>query len=412
MRGKRRDEGPDNRNTARGGTMTGAGRFLRSWREFLRFQKRPPALRDIVFYSEGTPYGGFLRPVVKSLIEEHGRSVGYITSDARDPALTEQDERFQTYFIGHESARIFLFEMMQAGIVVMTMPDLDTFHIKRSRYRVHYAHLLHSMVSTHMIYRKGAFDHFDSVLCTGSHQVAEIREWERLNGLPEKQLFEHGYCPLDLIMEAAAHHPGPPPGDGPLNVVVAPSWGPEGLLEAWGERVVGILLDAGHRVHVRPHPRTRQLASTVLDDLDARFRDHPMFRLDEDTTDPGPLLDAHVLVSDWSGVALEYAFALERPVLFIDVPRKVNNPDYTRLSVIPLEASIRERIGAVLAPERLAEAPRLVRDLVDSTDAIGERAGALRRKWVFNVGSGGRRGAEIILRILDQRQSIAARTRP
>jgi hypothetical protein len=392
--------------------MTGAGRFVRSWREFLRFQKRPPALRDIVFYSEGSPYGGFLRPVVESLIEEHGRSVSYITSDAHDPALKEDHGPFQAYYISHESARIFLFEMMQAEIVVMTMPDLNTFHIKRSRYRVHFAHLLHSMVSTHMIYRKGAFDHFDSVLCTGPHQAEEIRQWERLNGLPEKQLFEHGYCPLDLIMEAAARHPGPPLGDGPLSILVAPSWGPEGLLEAWGERVVGILLDAGHRVHVRPHPRTRQLASTVLDDLDARFRDHPSFRLDEDTTDPEPLLDSNVLVSDWSGVALEYAFALERPVLFIDVPRKVNNPDYTRLSTIPLEVDIREKVGAVLAPERMAEAPRLVKELVDSSDIIGERAGALRRKWVFNVGAGGRRGAEIILRILDQRRSAGARTSP
>jgi YidC/Oxa1 family membrane protein insertase len=369
-------------------------------------------LRDIVFYSEGTPYGGFLRPVVKSLIEEHGRSVSYITSDAHDPALTEGDGPFQTYFIGHESARIFLFEMMQAGIVIMTMPDLNTFHIKRSRYRVHFAHLLHSMVSTHMIYRKGAFDHFDSVFCTGPHQAAEIREWERLNGLPKKQVFEHGYCPLDLLMDAAARHPGPPPGDGPLNILVAPSWGPEGLLEAWGERVVDILLDAGHRVHVRPHPRTRQLASTVLDDLDTRFRDHPSFRLDEDTTDPTPLLDAHVLVSDWSGVALEYAFALERPVLFIDVPRKVNNPDYTRLSVLPLEVDIREQIGAVLAPERLTDAPRLVKDLVDSTNIIRERASALRQKWVFNVGAGGRRGAEIILRILDQLRPAGAQTHP
>ncbi len=388
--------------------MTGVGRFVRSWREFLRFQRRPPALRDIVFYSEGTPYGGFLRPVVESLIEEHGRSVSYITSDAHDPALREGAGPFQVYYISHESARIFLFEMMRAGIVVMTMPDLNTFHIKRSRYRVHYAHLLHSMVSTHMIYRKGAFDHFDSVLCTGPHQVAEIRQWEQLKGLPEKQLFEHGYCPLDLIMEATAHHPGPPPANGPLNVLVAPSWGPEGLLEAWGERVVGVLLDAGHRVHVRPHPRTRQLTSTVLDDLDGRFRGHPNFRLDEDTTDPGPLLDSNVLVSDWSGVALEYAFALERPVLFIDVPRKVNNPDYTRLSAIPLEVDIREQIGAVLAPERLAEAPRLAKELVDSTKSIGERAGALRKKWVFNVGAGGRRGAEIILQVLDQLRRAGA----
>ncbi len=376
--------------------MKGIGSFLRSWREVRRFRKREPSARDIVFYSEGMPYGGFFAPVVESLVEDLGRTVSFVTSDAGDPVLAQRDGRIRTFYVGHESARIFLFETLQAAVMVMTMPDLNTFHIKRSHYPVHYAHLLHSMVSTHMIYRTGAFDHFDSVLCTGPHQKTEIREWERLNGLSEKRLFEHGYCPLDGLMAAAARHPGPPPGDGPLNILVAPSWGPEGLLEAWGERIVGLFLDAGHRVHVRPHPRTRQLASTVLDDLDARFRGHPGFRLDEDTTNPGPLLDAHVLISDWSGVALEYAFGLERPVLFIDVPRKVNNPDYTRLAAIPLEVSIREDIGAVLAPERLAEAPRLAGDLARSPEAVAKRARELRRKWVFNVGSGGARGAEII----------------
>ena len=35
------------------------------------------------------------------------------------------------------------------------------------------------------------------------------------------------------------------------------------------------------------------------------------------------------MVSDWSGVAMEFAFGLERPVLFIDVPRKTNNPEKT-----------------------------------------------------------------------------------
>ena len=47
--------------------MKGIGSFLRSWREVQRFRKRAPSARDIVFYSEGMPYGGFFGPVVESL---------------------------------------------------------------------------------------------------------------------------------------------------------------------------------------------------------------------------------------------------------------------------------------------------------------------------------------------------------
>ena len=67
---------------------------------------------------------------------------------------------------------------MDVDVVVMTMPDLNQFQIKRSRFSVHYVHVQHSLVSLHMIYRKGAFDHFDTVFCS-YHHIAEIRRWSR-----------------------------------------------------------------------------------------------------------------------------------------------------------------------------------------------------------------------------------------
>ena len=43
------------------------------------------------------------------------------------------------------------------------------------------------------------------------------------------------------------------------------------------------------------------------------------------------------MISDWSGVAIEYAFAFEKPVLFIDTPQKINNPDCYQIDIVPLE---------------------------------------------------------------------------
>ena len=50
------------------------------------------------------------------------------------------------------------------------------------------------------------------------------------------------------------------------------------------------------------------------------------------------------MVSDWSGVALEFAFGLEKQVVFIDQPLKLNNPEYSRLKSDPLETLLREKI--------------------------------------------------------------------
>ena len=107
------------------------------------------------------------------------------------------------------------------------------------------------------------------------------------------------------------------------------------------------------------------------------------------------------MVSDWSGAALEFAFALERPVLFIDVPRKVNNLDYERLENVPLEVSLRDDLGAVLAPERIGDAPRMAEELLAAGDRYGEQARRLREKWVYYVGESGARGAEILVNLAD-----------
>ena len=88
-----------------------------------------------------------------------------------------------------------------------------------------------------------------------------------------------------------------------------------------------------------------------------------------------------MMVSDWSGAAIEYAFALEKPVIFCDVPRKVNNPDYQEIDREPIEVSIREKIGTIwdgVSP--LAE----VMDLCDQKSQGDWQA--LRKASVFNQG--------------------------
>jgi hypothetical protein len=143
--------------------MTVFRNFIRSWLDLLRFRKLPAAERRVVFYSEGRTYVGFLAPVMESLAERHGDRVCYLTSDANDPFLVSGDQRFRSFYIGRGAAMITAFQTLKATVLVMTAPDLNSFHIKRSVHPVHYAYLFHSMVSSHMIYREGAFDHFEAI---------------------------------------------------------------------------------------------------------------------------------------------------------------------------------------------------------------------------------------------------------
>lgn len=379
-------------------------RLWRYWKDMRHFQALPPEMRRIVFYSEGPAYWVHLEAIIRHLVQDYGRTVCYLSSQETDPGLAQNNLRILPFCIGEGAMRTTLFRFLKAGVMVMTMPDLETFHIKRSIHPVHYVYVHHSIISTHMAYRPSAFDHFDTVFCVGPHHIEETRENEQAYGLPVKDLFEHGYGRLDAILKAARVRPVQPRRkSGPLRVLVAPSWGPQALLETVGEQLVEALLDAGHEVTVRPHPQTRRLTPAVLDGLLAHFRGHLLFRYEENVASQDSLHASDLMISDWSGAALEYAFGLEHPVLFVDVPRKSNNPEYEKLKAVPLEVRIRAEIGSVLPLDRLKDVAQWVERLVVDSAAVAERIRAARCQWVYNLGQSGERGAERIVEICDRR---------
>jgi CDP-Glycerol:Poly(glycerophosphate) glycerophosphotransferase len=379
--------------------------MLDDWRGLRTFRLLPAPRRAIVFYSEGRHDWPHLRPLVSHLTHDLGESVCYVASEQDDPGLVLNDERVTPIQIGQGTARTVFFLILDAGVVVMSMPDLNTYHIKRSIHSVHYVYIFHSMVSSHMMYRRGAFDHFDTLFCVGPHHVREVRETEALYNVAAKDLFEHGYGRLDSILNRARQH-SLRGGDRPLRVLIAPSWGVGGILQTCGVPLVDAFLADGFHVTVRPHPQLRRNNPGLLASYRERSAGQVQVVYDDDVVSQDSLHNSDLMVSDWSGVALEFAFGLERPVLFMDVPRKVNNADYIRYVSEPIEVALRPELGAVLTPDRLAEAPALARRMIAEGPARSRHLADLRARWIFNVGTSGARGAEKIANIAAGRAKV------
>ena len=77
---------------------------------------------------------------------------------------------------------------MDAHCFVFTMPDLDTYHLKRSIKTKEYIYLFHAFSSTHLQYNEQAFDAYDTIFCVGPHHVEEIQKREKIYNLPSKTL--------------------------------------------------------------------------------------------------------------------------------------------------------------------------------------------------------------------------------
>src|SRR5262249_32967562 len=145
------------------------------------------------------------------------------------------------------------------------------------------------------------------------------------------------------------------------------------------------LLTAGHDVTYRTHPMTIRHQPDFNDNLRKHFNENRRFHLDSDITSQDSFHLSDLMISDWSGVALEYAFALERPVLFIDTPRKTNNPEHEKLNCPRLEVEIRNQIGQVVSPSQLERVPEVVNSLCSNFDLFSNRISKLRSETVYSV---------------------------
>lgn len=363
------------------------------------FEKLDPDARAITFYAEDDTSWPHFEPIIRELTGAMGREICYLTSSGDDPVLERADPGMRSFEIGEGIGRAYLFQTMEVGVLVATVPQLGISVLPRSRRAAEigttYVYVFHSMVSTHMIYEPDGFDHYDTVCCVGPYMIDEIRRREQEYGLPAKELVEHGYGRLDAILESATLRSSEQPS-GPPVVLLAPSWGPTCIFETCGEQLVRVLLDAGYEVVARPHPMTMKKTPGAIPALTKVFAGHPRFTLDTGIAGQDSLHRSHLMVSDWSGAALEYAFGLVRPVLFVDVPRKVNNPEYQRLGIEPFEATIREQVGRLVAPDRLDQVPALVDELVRGAPEFGDSIRKTRESNIFNVGTSGRVAAALI----------------
>ena len=114
------------------------------------------------------------------------------------------------------------------------------------------------------------------------------------------------------------------------------------------------------------------------------------------------MYDSHVMITDWSGAGIEYGMGLEKPVLYIDVPPKLRNAAYRELEIEPFESFVRERIGSILSPEKLADAPGVVRGLLENRQQFRDQVRSLRRDSVFNLGSSAKVGAIAVAQIAEE----------
>jgi YidC/Oxa1 family membrane protein insertase len=373
--------------------------FGEEWKELKKFNKLNDEQRSIVFYAENKASMNHFRLLISELTKERNFQICYVTSVKNDPILSINDKNILAFYIGDGIVRTKFFLELKAKILIMDMPDLDSFHIKRSKiFPVHYIYIFHSMFSVHSYLRKGAVDHYDTIFCVGEHHKREILETEKIYGLKPKKLVDYGFGRLDTLLRERNNFKKEKLNTENL-IIIAPTYGDNNLLKICGVKLIGTLLDSNFKVLLRPHFRIFKESEDIIKIIRDKFQNNNNFLLEEGIIKPEIFHSSRCMISDWSGISLEYAFIFERPIIYIDVPKKELNEEADKISLLPIEVSIREKIGHLVDPDNLTEIPKIISEINDESRA--EQIRDIRSKTVFNIDKSASIGADYITNFLD-----------
>ena len=360
--------------------------------------------KHLVFYSESNGFYKYYKGMIEYILKHTNIIIHYITSDPDDNIfkLSEENSQIRPYFI-RENKLITLMMKMDADIVVMTMPDLNNYHIKRSYVRedIEYIYIPHGMDSLNMAMRTGSMDHYDTVFCTGKNQKEEIYKTEKVYGLPAKNLVEWGYDLLDEMREEYQkmdlNHTDK------KRILIAPSWQPDNIVDSCLEDILEILSKKDYKIIVRPHPQHVRHKKAFMEQIKQKYKDNEDIEIQLDFSSNNTIFEADMMITDWSGVAFEYAYTTQKPVLFINTPMKIMNPEYTKIDVTPINILLREEIGCSVDLDKLDSVGEKVDELINRQDEYYNIIGDFVNEYVYNLGNSSEVGAKYIINQLQNK---------
>ena len=340
---------------------------------------------QLMFYSESNGFYKYFAGIIDYLCAHSDITIHYVTSDPNDSIFADTREQIQAYYIASDRYLVPLFMKLEADMCVMTMPDLEKYHIKRSRVRsdVEYVFACHGLGSI-SLYRKGALDWFDTVFCPNKDQEMEIRAYEQFFGTSEKLLVEAGYPLIDQLI--ADYDSKDHPEHETPQIMIAPSWQKDNIIDLCAEELLDTLSGSGYRIILRPHPQQVRHEPERFAAMHERYRENENIEIQTDFSKTNPVMESDLLITDWSDIAWEYAFATKRPVLYIDTPMKIMNLEYEKIGIEPINKTLRSEIGEVLPLDCIADVNDVIRKMLESREDYRQRIMKVINEHLYNVG--------------------------
>jgi len=272
----------------------------------------------IVIYSDSKRYWNVFGPIAREF-ESRKVPLVYYTQSPDDPALSEKFEYVKSEFIGDGNRGFAKLNLLNADVCLSTTPGLDVLQWKRSKNCKWYVHVPHT-VDDLSGYRMFGLDFYDAVLTTGQNQIDLLKHIETLRpNITKKEFVTVGSPILDsLSLRLSESNRNKQEQKKDRTVLLAPSWGKEGILSKFGSDFISALQATGFKIIVRPHPQTVSSEKEMLNSLMKEFPENEKFNWNFDNDNFEVLNKADILITDFSGIIFDYSLVFDKPLIYAD----------------------------------------------------------------------------------------------
>lgn len=333
--------------------------------------------KDIVIYGEDKRYWTTFKGILDEF-EKRKVPVTFFAGSEDDPLLNEGYKYVDTEVIGLGNKAYAKLNFLNARVVLATTPGLDVYQWKRSKDVDWYVHMTHSLGGG-TAYRIFGTQFYDAVLLCSDIFTPLHRELETKRESEPKEIVAVGQTYMDYLSERK-ENTAPSPHT-VTTVLLAPSWGPNSILNRFGEAFLDALIATGFDITVRPHPQSFIAEKELMSRLQENYPESDLFHWNRDADNFDVLSRSDIMISDFSGVIYDYAFIFERPVIYAGAVPDTSTQDEYWLDEPYWGTEVLPRIGVELKEEEIGSIKEIIEQLVHNEKYTGSIRTARNEYW-------------------------------
>jgi|TARA_B110000027_G_scaffold125711_1_gene143354 hypothetical protein len=301
-----------------------------------------------LFYSENKQYQKYAYLLIETLAKKYPQEIYYISSEIDDKI---ENLDVENIFIGKGLMLVIFFSIIRAQNIFLTLTDLGNHTVSKTKNVDKYIYYFHAPVSTTKNYTATAFDNYDTILCNGDYHLNEIRKRELIKKIKKKELIKTGYFYFDYLnnrmnkkIEAK-------------EVLIAPSWNynSKNFINENLEKIIQSVLDKDYTVKFRPHPESFKRSMLTINALRNKFFNNK-FILDETSENINAMENAKCLITDSSGIAIEFVLLFKKPTLYFEDNNKIHNVEFNNYKdLITMDQKVKDTFGYTFKSEDINE---------------------------------------------------------